>query len=92
MRKGFTFVEVLLALTLSLVVAGGAWSLIVVHSRGSVEAAATSDRLDATRVVRAVVEGELRGGLPGRDWTVFGPDSLALRAFRGVAVACGPAV
>ncbi|MFW6206301.1 MAG: hypothetical protein ACOC5J_00035 [Gemmatimonadota bacterium] len=89
MRGGFTFVEVLLALTLSFLLAAGSWSLVLVHSRGSVEAAATADRLDAARIVRGVVASELHSGLEGRDWSVFGPDSVVMRAFRGVAVPCG---
>lgn len=90
-KRGFTLMEVLVAVTLSFLVAAGAWSLISIHSRGSLEAVATSDRLDATRIVRGILESELEVGLEGRDWVLFPGDSLAVRGFRGVAVPCGPA-
>lgn len=90
-KRGFTLIEVLVAVMLSFLVATGAWSLISIHSRGSLEAVATADRLDATRIVRGILETELERGLEGRDWTLFDGDSLTVRGFRGVAVPCGPA-
>lgn len=86
---GFTAVEVLVALTLGLLLTGGAWSLLLFQTRTSTEAVSAADRLDAIRIVRGVLGSELRAGRQGRDWAVLGSDSLRLRAFRGVALGCG---
>lgn len=86
---GFTVVEALFALTLGFFLVGAAWSVVTVQSRTAMEATVTAERLDAARMVRGVLGSELRAGRRGRDWSVFGTDSLRLRAFRGVAIPCG---
>ena len=47
-----------------------------------------AETLAALRVARAVLRRELRAGLSGRDWVVFPPDSIRLRAFRAVGRIC----
>lgn len=86
---GFTLVEVLFALTVAFFLVGAAWSMLAVQTRTSMEATVTAERLDAARMIRGVLGSELRAGRRGRDWSVFGTDSLRLRAFRGVAILCG---
>lgn len=48
--------------------------------------------MDAVRAVRVVLRDELGAGLTDLDWTVFPPDSIRLRAFRGTGWPCAPLV
>lgn len=91
-RYGFTFVELLVSVLLSLSLAAGAFAMISFQSRAFTEMSATADRLDATRMVRGVLGSEIRDGRPDRDWRLLGSDSLSLRAFRGLGLPCGPPV
>jgi prepilin-type N-terminal cleavage/methylation domain-containing protein len=87
--RGFTLVEVLIALLLSLFLVHAAldalWRLDAARKRIS----ARTDALVALRVSRHVLRRETRHGIEGTDW-VAGGDSLSIRAFRGAAVVCGP--
>lgn len=87
-RRGGSLVEVVLALALGSLVLG----IVTVALTGSIRwMRATAERAEALEVVRTVwvvLDEELRSGVPGRDWWVVGPRTVALRAFRGVARVC----
>lgn len=86
---GFTLAEVLAALLLGLLVGTLALATLA-RVRSLVEAMARrGEALEAVRTARHVLAWELRveGGAP---WGASGAgDSLALRAYRGVGLACG---
>ncbi|MCG6954803.1 MAG: hypothetical protein LJF04_02340 [Gemmatimonadetes bacterium] len=88
-RDGTSVVETLWALVLGLFMMTLAMK-VVAHQRAAVAALAReSDALAAVRVARQVLGQEGRSGNPSRDgWAVSG-DSLAIRAFRGIAYVCG---
>ena len=90
-RAGFTLVELVLALLLTLLVANltlrahsGARRLLGAKLR-------QVERLQAHRSTRLVLRGELSAGAAGEDWVVYPPDSLHLRAYRGFGRVCATA-
>lgn len=86
--RGFSLVELLVALTLGSVLVAAGWSVLRRQTAAAAAARDLSDRLEVVRTVRTVLDEELRAGLPGRDWSVSGGDSVHLRAYRGVALGC----
>jgi len=87
-RKGSTLAEVLLVFVCGLLVVQ--LSLVSLARVRSVGLGLThrSDALAVLRTSRIVLRRELRFGVRGIDWVDFAPDSIALRAFRGVGVVC----
>jgi prepilin-type N-terminal cleavage/methylation domain-containing protein len=95
-RRGFTLVEVMVSLTLTLVVAGALYSLLVSTQRIT---RAQAQRLDLQSNVRAgslLVLSELRelsavpGGTGGQnDILVAGTTALVYHAMRGIGFICG---
>lgn len=88
-RSGFSVLETLVALLLSALLVQSAWSLLRLQSRVARRSEEAADRLETVRIARHVLEGELRAGVRGRDWSDPVDDTLGLRAFRGLAVSCG---
>lgn len=88
--EGFSVLEVLVCVLLSALLAQSAWSALRHQAKAVRNAAEASERLEEARIVRHVLGGEIRDGVAGRDWSVPAGDSVGLRAFRGVAVPCGP--
>jgi hypothetical protein len=80
-------VEMLVALTVGLLVLQLGLATLARFRRAQADMAERADALVALRVGRHVLRTELRLGVPGRDWDVH-PDSLPLRAFRGVGRVC----
>jgi hypothetical protein len=88
-RDGTSVVETLWALVLGLFIMSLAIK-VVARQRAAVAALAEeSDALATVRVARQVLGREGRSGDPLRDGWAVSEDSLALRAFRGVAFVCG---
>ena len=88
MRNGATVAEVLIALICGLLVVQLSLAgLARVRSVG-LRLTQRSEILAALRVSRVVLRRELRFGVRGVDWVDFAPDSISLRAFRGVGVVC----
>jgi hypothetical protein len=88
-RRGIGLVESLVVLLLSLLVIQVGWSAFGVLRRAAGGAADLSEGLETVRTVAWILEEELSGGLPGRDWWAGGGDTLALRAYRGLGVVRG---
>ena len=87
-RNGATVAEVLIALICGLLVVQLSLAgLARVRSVG-LRLTQRSEILAALRVSRVVLRRELRFGVRGVDWVDFAPDSISLRAFRGVGVVC----
>ena len=88
MRTGTTVAEVLVAVVCGLLIVQ--LSLAGLARVRAVELRLTrrSETLAALRTSRVVLRRELRFGVRGIDWLDFAPDSIRLRAFRGVGVVC----
>lgn len=88
MKRGASLAEVVVALICGLLVVQ--LSLSGLANVRTVEQGMIrrSERLTALRVARVVLRRELRFGAWGADWMDFPPDSVQLRAFRGVALVC----
>jgi hypothetical protein len=86
-RAGFSAVETIVALLVGLLVVQLGLTTLGRFRSAQRELGERADALVALRIGRHVLRRELRHGTPGRDWTTE-HDSLALRAFRGVAMIC----
>jgi hypothetical protein len=89
-RAGFTVAELLAALTIGALIMAVLGGVLLVQLRMAAHAADRARSADALRTASAVIEGELRRSAPG-DLRAAGPDSLALRSFRGLGVVCAAA-
>lgn len=87
-RRGITVVEVLVALLTTALVLQLSLRALADARRIGTSVLSQVDGVEAVRTTRALLRRELRVGLPGRDWTAFSPDSIRLRAFRGVGRVC----
>lgn len=84
-RRGFGVTELLVALAVGLLVAGLVARALAAARTAVEEMRATADRLVTVRVAREVVGGQGRAG----GWTEPpAADSVAVRAYRGVALVC----
>ena len=86
--RGVTVVELLVVL---LITAWLATALMQSYAglRGAARGVASvGAEAAAVRAVRTVLRAELTSGLEGIDWRLHPPDSVRLRAFRGVWIVC----
>ena len=88
MTRGTTIAEVLVALVCGLLVVQVSLSGFGKIRSLELRFIRRSEKLAALRASRVVLRRELRFGVRGSDWVPFAPDSLRLRAFRGVALVC----
>ena len=86
--RGFTLVEVLVALLLGLFLVHAGLDALRRLDAARTRISARTDALVALRVGRHVLRRETRHGFAGTDWVADG-DSLSIRAFRGAALVCG---
>ncbi len=87
-KAGVSMVEALMALVLGLLVIQLSLGIMARMRRIGGRLTRRAESMEAVRITRHVVGGEVRLGRPGRDWVVVGREELALRAFRGVADVC----
>lgn len=88
---GLSLVELLVVLTLTGVLGSIIMTTLVGSQRYARQHSARVAAAEASRVAAALLAAELRYLDPATDIYGHGPDSVALRAFRGVAVACASA-
>jgi len=86
---GFTLAESLVVLLLTALLIQGGWSVVATLVRSGERVAEISEGMETIRTVAWILEEELSGGLPNRDWWPGGADTLALRAYRGLALVQG---
>ncbi len=79
--------EALITLILLTILLQAAWSVTARHTRGAAELVRRSEMLDAVRISGWALREELGASRPETDWLAH-EDSIALRAFRGLAVPC----
>jgi type II secretory pathway component PulJ len=86
---GFTLLESLVVVLLSALLVQGGWAVFATLWRGGERVGEISEGLETVRTVAWLLEEEVSGGLPGRDWWPGGGDTLPLRAYRGLALVDG---
>lgn len=84
---GFALAEAIVAGTLALLVIQVVWWVVAVQSAVASRVVREARVLDEARLVRHLLATEAGQGRGGMDWFLDG-DTLRLRGFRGVAVAC----
>jgi hypothetical protein len=89
-RAGHTVAELTVTLACLLIL-----MILSVRALAGVARAATGLQergtwIGAARSVRWVLRSELGDGEAGRDWRMRAPDSVHVRAFRGLALVCAP--
>ena len=87
-RRGFTLAETLVTLLVGLLLVTLAWRAFADVRRLAEGLARRSEALDAVRTARHVLSRELRAGAPLVLAGVPSPDSVGVRALRGVALVC----
>ena len=87
-RCGASVVEALVALLLGLVLASLSMALLARQRSVQSALAERMDLLGTVRIVRHVVGMEFRGGWDSLDLALHAPDSVRLRAYRGLARVC----
>jgi hypothetical protein len=89
LREGTSLVEVLVSLLLTALLAQIGWWVAISARRSADRLTAQSEALETGRIGWRAIEGELSGGVMGRDWSVSSSGQvLSLRAFRGVGEFC----
>lgn len=86
-RRGASLVEAIVALVLGAFVVHLGLATLLEVDRRVAESSVRTDASLAARIVRVVLRAEFNGADPSVDWSV-GPDTIALRVFRGVGVVC----
>jgi hypothetical protein len=86
--KGFSLIESLVAIILSLLLTTVCIAAAAVVRANVEDLIGQRDHVEVERVVTQLLTTELRGVRPGIDWEAPGGDSLSLRAFRGWALLC----
>jgi len=91
MRSGFTLPEALAGLLVSGILMTALTATIVTQARLANVVAHTADATEATWITAALLSDELRMAHVAADRAASSPDSLAIRAFRGMAIVCDTA-
>lgn len=86
---GFTLVELIVSMVVSLVVLSASYDLLVTQTRQHVFHRETMDARETLRGAGALLMSELQPAFAARgDLYAIGPQSIAFRAFRGAGVIC----
>ncbi len=86
--RGFSVVEGLTGLLLTVVLLQVGWGVLRVHGRAISELVDRAESADAGATVHGLLRRDLRGGLRERDSGPAAGDSISLRAYRGVGLPC----
>ena len=87
-RGAFTLLEAIVALIAFVVLATLAARVYREVVVAEARIGRASDEAWAVRATRSVLARELSAGAAGLDWTPYPPDSVRLRAFRGLGLPC----
>jgi type II secretory pathway component PulJ len=86
---GFTLMESLVVLLLTALLIRGGWAVVATLVWSAERVAEISEGMETIRTVAWILEEEVSGALPNRDWWPGRADTLALRAYRGLALVQG---
>ena len=86
--RGVTVIELLVVLLLSAWLGTAVMKSYAVLRAAARGAASVGSEAAAIRTTRTVLRAELGSGVQGIDWRLYAPDSVRLRAFRGVWIVC----
>lgn len=90
MRRGFTMIEVIIALVVGMVVLGSVVQMLVVQSRGYRKQREQVDVRETAREAASLLSWDLRqAALGGSNFIALGANSVTLRSPRGVGTICG---
>ncbi|MEX0979644.1 MAG: hypothetical protein WDZ89_01025 [Gemmatimonadota bacterium] len=87
--RGFTLIETLVSFLLLVLVASALAIVITTQNQAALRIRDEAELMETARIVRVVLDAEIRHGLGGRDWHPPEGDTVALRAFRGAGTICG---
>jgi prepilin-type N-terminal cleavage/methylation domain-containing protein len=88
-RRGFTIIELLVGLVVGLIVLGSVVQMLIVQSRGYRKQREIIDIRETAREAIALLAGDIRqSGVGESPLAAMGPNSLALRATRGIGTIC----
>lgn len=83
---GTSILEALVALLLLSIVIPGGWKILARSRSAGAAVALRAEGLETVRTVAWLLPEEVSQGRAVSDWWVAGPDSLVVRAFRGIAL------
>ena len=88
-RAGFTLLEVMIAVVLSVIVIGGLFELVFTQNRVYAKQQGLADARQSLRAAGTLLTWELRHLSPtGGDIYAMGPDSISVRSYDANAVVC----
>jgi len=89
-RRGFTMIEVIVALVAGLVVLGSVVQMLIVQGRGYGKQREQVDVRETAREAGALLSWDLRqAGVAGSPFAVMGANAVTIRSFRGLGTICG---
>jgi prepilin-type N-terminal cleavage/methylation domain-containing protein len=92
LRRGFTMIEVIVALVVGMIVLGSVVQMLVVQSRGYRKQREQVDVRETAREAASLLSWDLRqAALGGSNFIALGANSVTLRSPRGVGTICGKA-
>lgn len=86
---GWTVVEAVIALALGAIVTHVVVQSLLATHRIEAVLRTEVEKLSTLRVARGAIGRDLSHGSRGSDWQSYPPDSISLRAYRGIGVVCG---
>jgi prepilin-type N-terminal cleavage/methylation domain-containing protein len=88
-RRGFTIIEVIVALVVGMMVLGSVVQLLIVQGRGYRKQREQVDVRETAREAAAVLSWDLRqAAVAGSQFAAMGPNSVTIRSARGVGTIC----
>jgi prepilin-type N-terminal cleavage/methylation domain-containing protein len=90
LRRGFTMIEVIVALVVGMVVLGSVVQMLIVQGRGYGKQREQVDVRETGREAGALLSWDLRqAGVAGSPFAVMGANAVTIRSFRGLGTICG---
>jgi prepilin-type N-terminal cleavage/methylation domain-containing protein len=89
-RRGFTMIEIIVALVVGMMVLGSVVQLLIVQGRGYRKQREQVDVRETAREAAALLSWDLRqAAVAGSQFAVMAPNSVTLHSARGVGTICG---
>jgi prepilin-type N-terminal cleavage/methylation domain-containing protein len=89
-RRGFTMIEVIVALVVGMIVLGSVVDLMIAQGRGFRKQREQVDVRETAREAAALLSWDLRqAAAAGSPFAVMGANAVTMRSFRGLGTICG---